>query len=180
MATLTPDTSTSEIPASTNASNSMQVAIDQSNKDVNKPSMVKKIPKTKNNTLMVVVVSLLVVIAGVATGWALSNTPSASTSSSPEGNIAPGAEESATEAGIMDESEFEKEAPIGILTTGSIEGEGTHYLERDAGESKRVYLTSTVLDLQSFEGKKVQVWGNTVASQNAPWLLDVGKIKVIE
>jgi len=34
--------------------------------------------------------------------------------------------------------------------------------------------------LQSFVGKKVMVWGQTIAAQQAGWLMDVGKIKVTE
>jgi hypothetical protein len=48
------------------------------------------------------------------------------------------------------------------------------------GEHKYVYLTSSVVDLQSFVGKKVQVWGETLAGQSAGWLMDVGKVKVID
>lgn len=142
------------------------------------PTMMKKIPKKKNNTVVMVVVSLFVVLAGVATGWMLSG-GSEDQTGAPSGNSIPGATDSPTEAGIEDDDVFADTAE-GELVVGSIEGEGTHYLERGAGDNKRVYLTSTVIDLESFTGKKVQVWGETIAAQNAPWLMDVGKIKVIE
>jgi hypothetical protein len=48
------------------------------------------------------------------------------------------------------------------------------------GEDKYVYLTSTVIDLQSFVGKKVKVWGETLSGLHAGWLMDVGKIKVVK
>jgi hypothetical protein len=92
-----------------------------------------------------------------------------------------GVEQSATEAGLEDESAFtEEQSPEGILKEGGIEGEGTHHLDRGLGEDKYVYLTSTVIDLQSFVGKKVKVWGESLAGLKAGWLMDVGKIKVIE
>jgi len=53
-------------------------------------------------------------------------------------------------------------------------------LERTGGASQNVYLTSTVIDLQSFVGKNVQVWGDTLSGQKAGWLMDVGKIKTVE
>jgi hypothetical protein len=66
------------------------------------------------------------------------------------------------------------------LEEGGIDGEGTHHLVRDGGPSKSVYLTSTVIDLDSFAGKKVKVWGETISARKAGWLMDVGKIKIIE
>jgi hypothetical protein len=41
-------------------------------------------------------------------------------------------------------------------------------------------LTSTVIDLASFEGKKVKVWGQSLSGRKAGWLMDVGKVKVVE
>ena len=144
-------------------------------------NLMKEFPKDNSNkhTMLIVIGAFLVVLVGVGTGWMLAGGSSGSGSLSPS-DVAPGAKESETEAGIMDESGFEEEAPVGMLVEGGIEGEGTHYLDRGLGEEKNVYLTSTVLDLQSFVGKEVQVWGNTVAAQNAPWLMDVGKLKVVD
>lgn len=51
---------------------------------------------------------------------------------------------------------------------------------RGIGPSQYAYLTSTVIDLSAFTGKKVQVWGQTIAGKKAGWLMDVGKVKVIE
>jgi len=84
------------------------------------------------------------------------------------------------EAGIEDSVAFPDSAE-GILVEGGVDGEGTHHLDRsDLGPGKDVYLTSTVIDLQSFVGKKVQIWGQTIAGHEAAWLMDVGRIKVIE
>jgi hypothetical protein len=112
----------------------------------------------------------------VGTGWLISGRSSAS--GTPK-EAAPGATSSKTEAGIADEATF-RDSAEGLLVEGGIEGEGTHHLDRDLGEEKYVYLTSTVIDLQSFVGKKVQVWGETIAGKKAGWLMDVGKVKVIE
>ena len=34
--------------------------------------------------------------------------------------------------------------------------------------------------VESFSGKKVMVWGETISAQKAGWLMDVGKIKVLD
>lgn len=93
--------------------------------------------------------------------------------------VAPGATVKENEAGLDDEKTFRDEA-TGVLKDGGIEGEGSHHLERDGGPSQNVYLTSSVIDLDDFVGEKVTVWGETNKGQKAGWLMDVGKIKIIE
>ena len=133
---------------------------------------------TKKPFMTLVAIGLAVVFAGIATGWAIAKVEGPSTGSDKvsvkEGDLA------ADEAGLDDESMFEKDTPEGVLVEGGLDGEGTHHLDRGAGEDKKVYLTSSVINLDNFVGKKVRVWGNTIAAQHAPWLMDVGKIKVIE
>lgn len=58
--------------------------------------------------------------------------------------------------------------------------QGTHRLIRPGGESQTAYLTSTVLDLNEFTGKKVKVFGETFGSSQVGWLMDVGKVEIIE
>lgn len=140
-------------------------------------SVLKKFSLKDKKLPMYVGIALLVVLLGVGTGWFLSNRTSARSSSPTKS--APGAKTSATEAGIGDEKTF-KDSAQGALQEGGISGEGTHHLVRPGGDSQNVYLTSTVIDLGSFVGKKVQVWGQTISGQNAGWLMDVGKIKVIQ
>ncbi|OGF98901.1 hypothetical protein A2153_00765 [Candidatus Gottesmanbacteria bacterium RBG_16_38_7b] len=71
-----------------------------------------------------------------------------------------------------------RDSAEGELEAGGINGEGTHRLIRPGGESQTVALTSSVLDLSQFEGKKVRVWGETFAGQTAGWFMDVGKVEV--
>lgn len=54
--------------------------------------------------------------------------------------------------------------------------EGTHILVRDVGTS--VALTSSVVDLTTYEGKKVKVYGETQKAIREGWLMDVGKVEV--
>ena len=70
-----------------------------------------------------------------------------------------------------------KDSAVGTIEQGGIDGEGTHKLIREGGPSQTVYLTSSVVDLDQFIGKKVTVWGQTMAAQKAGWLMDVGKVE---
>jgi len=57
--------------------------------------------------------------------------------------------------------------------------QGTHRLVRPGGEAQTAYLTSTVLDLDGYVGKKVKVFGETFGSSQVGWLMDVGKVEEI-
>lgn len=56
--------------------------------------------------------------------------------------------------------------------------QGTHKLVRPGGEDQTAFLTSSVLDLDQFVGKKVKVFGETFGSSQVGWLMDVGKVEV--
>ncbi|MFA6250190.1 MAG: hypothetical protein WC686_01645 [Candidatus Shapirobacteria bacterium] len=73
-----------------------------------------------------------------------------------------------------------KDVAVGVIEKGSINGEGTHILNREGGASQRASLTSSAVDLDLFIGKKVEIKGETNSSNKVAWLLDVGSIKIIE
>ncbi len=54
--------------------------------------------------------------------------------------------------------------------------EGTHLLVRVGAVP--VALTSSVVDLSQYEGKKVKVLGETQKAIKEGWLMDVGKVEV--
>ena len=54
--------------------------------------------------------------------------------------------------------------------------EGTHLLIRDGAIP--VALTSSVVDLNQYEGKKVKVFGETQKAIKEGWLMDVGRVEV--
>src|SRR3990167_3842477 len=58
--------------------------------------------------------------------------------------------------------------------------QGTHKLIRPGGESQTAYLTSSVLDLDQYVGKKVKVYGETFGSSQVGWFMDVGKVEVVQ
>lgn len=80
--------------------------------------------------------------------------------------------------GVPDEQTF-KDSAEGYLQIGGIDGEGSHKLLRPGGDSQTVYLTSSITDLNKFDGMQVKVWGETFKGQQAGWLMDVGRVQVI-
>lgn len=81
--------------------------------------------------------------------------------------------------GVLDERTF-RDTTEGKLEEGGINGEGSHHLVRPGGESQNVYLTSSIVDLDQFVDHEVKVWGETFSAQKAGWLMDVGKLEVLE
>jgi len=56
--------------------------------------------------------------------------------------------------------------------------EGTHLLIREKGVP--VALTSSVVDLAEYEGKTVKVFGETQKAIKEGWLMDIGKVEVLQ
>lgn len=120
-----------------------------------------------------VVGAFLVVVAGVGGGW-LINSKLLHRSAA-----APGATVTSTSAGVLDPNVKYNNA-TGQLLEGGIGNEGTHHLDTGNGPGHFVYLTSSVIDLQNYVGNKVEVWGETLASKKAPWLMDVSKVQIVK
>ncbi len=68
----------------------------------------------------------------------------------------------------------------GVVKKGGVNGEGTHTLDREGGVDQDAALTSSVIDLDLFVDKEVEVKGETNASRKAGWFMDVGSIKILE
>ena len=122
------------------------------------------------------ILGILLIFAGVATGYMLSSRSSSSTTSSSGSLSSSGGKKV---FGAPDAKAFTDQAE-GTLEKGGIDGEGTHKLIRPGGDSQTVYLTSSVVDLDQFAGKKVKVWGQTFSAKKAAWLMDVGRVEVNE
>ena len=133
--------------------------------------------KGKNLALVLGVVAI--VSLGVFSGWLLSNTGS-STGEGLQSQVGEGQKpQKGEEFGIQDKATFSDHA-IGEVAEGGVNGEGTHHLLREGGPSQTVFLFSSVLDLNDFIGRKVEVWGETFSAEKAGWLMDVGKLKVLD
>jgi len=136
----------------------------------------KTVAKTPSKILPAAVLVLAVGL-GVFTGFYLAKLKGKGSSLQggvvPQGKITKGSEFGSQDPKFEDTAE-------GVLEVGGIDGEGTHKLLREGGPSQTVYLTSSVLDLDQFTGKKVQIWGETFKAQKAGWLMDVGRVKILE
>lgn len=136
----------------------------------------------KNSLKKMLPMLVLAVIAGVGTGFGAHKLTAKDTGVPADGNIqkVAGTEINKGDVfGSADENTF-KDSAVGYLELGGLEGEGSHKLLRPGGGAQTVYLTSTVTDLDKLEGMEVQIWGETFKGQKAGWLMDVGRIKVIE
>lgn len=140
--------------------------------------MVNKVKFSNKSGVLLGLGAVVVVLLGVFAGKMLSGVNIAGNTSGLPSSVAKNGAGNSNEAGTAT-AECKDEAE-GTLEEGGKEGEGTHHLVRSADSTKDVYLGSTVLDLQSFVGKKVKVTGQTTASKKAGWLMDVCKIKVTE
>lgn len=126
-----------------------------------------------------IILFLVLAVLGVGTGYLLSQTQGPSFSGVPGGSVSKnGGVQKGKTYGSSDQQTF-KDSAEGTLREGGIDGEGAYHLERQGGESQNVYLTSSVLDLSQFIGKKVKVWGETHTAAKAGWLMDVGRLQVL-
>lgn len=125
-----------------------------------------------------VLILLVVAILGIGTGYLLSG----SGSGNGKTGLTALTGSSAVKGKIYGDGDTKifKDPAEGVLKEGGIDGEGSFHLVRDGGEDQYVYLTSSLVDLSEFEGKKVKVWGQTFEGQKAGWLMDVGRLQVLE
>jgi len=131
-------------------------------------------------TFLPAVIILAIIFAGVGTGYWLVSRKVGQTETSRKIN---GAElvQGEKEVGIKDEKVFKDSAEGKIeVNKGELVAEGSHKLIRPGGESQIAYLTSSVVNLDQFVGKCVEIWGETFAAQKAGWLMDVGRVKLLD
>lgn len=116
---------------------------------------------------------LAALVLGVATGYILSTKAGSGTGSSPLS--IPGTPPKSAQ---QDSATF-RDFAIGVIrpkpSNSGAYSEGSEVLERDGAVP--VALTSSVVDLSKYEGKKVKVYGETQKAENAGWLMDVGKVE---
>jgi hypothetical protein len=122
---------------------------------------------------IIVGVYVCLIALGVGTGYLLSRV-----GSTPVGGK-PAMIKTDKISGSTDTKTF-KDSAEGIIEKGGVNGEGTHKLVREGGPSQTAFLISSVVDLDGYAGKKVRIWGETFAAKKAAWLMDVGKIELLE
>ncbi len=137
----------------------------------------------KDNFYSRVLLIALVVLLGLGSGWLLVRfkaqrgkplSVAANRAGVGNGGVRPGQVYGQAGADFKDQA-------VGVLAKNDDpKTDGTHKLLREGGESQTVYLTSSVIDLDKFVGHKVQIWGKTFASTKVAWLMDVGRLKILE
>ncbi|MFA5024902.1 MAG: hypothetical protein WC503_00135 [Candidatus Shapirobacteria bacterium] len=147
-------------------------------------------PATQNKSLISLTVVVVVLILAIAVGFWSSKIFPFSKSNNGTGLL--NQEKAISTDNIKDKGEIQvgklygdtatsfKDSATGTIEKGSINGVGTHILNREGGISQRASLTSSVVDLDLFVGHKVELKGETNSSKQTSWLLDVGSVKVLE
>lgn len=147
-------------------------SIKEDQKTVREPAVKGKgSPKVVTILLMLLVIGL-----GIMTGYFLSGKFQKKSKTETVGVV--GEVAKGKEYGMVDVAG--KDTAMGVIEVGGLNGEGTHKLLREGGPSQTVYLTSSAVDLELFNGKKVQIWGETFKGQKTGWFMDVLKVKPLE
>lgn len=135
-------------------------------------------------SLRTAVIISLIIVAGIISGWGIAQATTTGLTTASGGlksseNVAVAGVKTGDVVGVADEKSFRDNAE-GVLVDGGIDGEGSHHIVRPGGPSQNVYLTSSIVDLNLFVNHKVKVWGETFSAQKAGWLMDVGRVQVLE
>lgn len=141
----------------------------------NQEKLTKPILITDNPRRLLLGVIIAAVVLGTLTGYILASKRSGSPASLATSLGAPKAaqQDSRTFKDFAEGTIKAKPQPSDGEYT-----EGTHTLIR-AG-AVPVALTSSVVDLSKYEGKKVKVFGETQKALKEGWLMDVGKVEEIK
>lgn len=143
--------------------------------EIKQERITKRLLTDTNPLKLFLGIIVLVVLFGAATGYILSKTnPSQSSASLVIGTPKTAQQDSKT---FRDFAEGVIKAKP-QLTDPQDYVEGTHLLERQGAVP--VALTSSVVDLSQYEGKKVKVFGETQKALKEGWLMDVGKVEEIK
>ena len=128
-----------------------------------------------NKKLLLIIGAIVIVALGAVGGIAVSKMKSKVAGAEVNNAVV----NNTDEMGSLDTNTFSDNA-TGKLEKGGLGNDGTHKLIRDGGPSQTVYLISSIVDLDQFVGKTVEVWGQTIKAQKAPWLMDVGRVKIVQ
>ena len=116
-----------------------------------------------------------IVVVGSGTGYLLSKNNQVAGVSTKATQMV----KSETEVGSRDTKTF-RDIATGTIEKNGTNGVGTHRLIRDGGPSQTLYMVSSVVDLDQFVGKKVEVWGETQKVAKVTWFMDIGRVKIVE
>lgn len=125
---------------------------------------------------------ILIILAGIGTGFGISRLTGGTSTEGQRQQLAEDTSGIKVKVGETygETSDLFTDEAQGVLELNINDGEGTHKLIREGGESQTAYLTSSLIDLDLFIGREVKVWGETYAAQKVGWLMDVGAVKVLK
>ena len=123
------------------------------------------------STKTIILVYVALIALGVGTGYLLSGAGKSGV------GLAPSSVDTGKVVGSTDTKTF-KDSAVGVIEADGAGDEGTHALIRDGGPSQTVTLMSSIVDLDQYVGKKVKVYGQTLAAKKAAWLMDVGRVEL--
>lgn len=134
-------------------------------------SLTHKLNLTENFGKILGLTLIVALIVGVGTGFLFAKTAGKRSAASPLSGkpTTPQQDKSTfrdTEEGTIQKRDNEESNEY---------TEGTHYLIREGHPP--VALTSSVVDLSLYEGKKVRVYGETLGALREGWLMDVGLVE---
>lgn len=144
--------------------------------DTNKPVHDHEVMKGFS-TPITVVIFILAIVIGTGVGYTMAGSGQAGGPSLSPGKMV-GLKNPEKTAGVKDDEKFPDTAE-GTLKEGGIDGEGNFHLVRTGGDSQNVYLTSSIVDLSEYVGKKIRVHGQTFEAEKAGWLMDVGYVEIL-
>jgi hypothetical protein len=127
----------------------------------NQDLMSKKVKKT------FIIICSVAVLAGIMTGFGAFKLKNKGNTSQIQ-NVT-----------IEDKDTFADSA-TGYIEKGGVDGEGSHKLLREGGETQTVALTSSVVDLDKLAGTEAKIYGETFKADKAGWFMDVGRVEVID
>ena len=137
--------------------------------------ITKPIVSAENPMRTILGVVIAALVLGTLTGYILSTKNSGSQQVS---SLVPGKAKTALQDTRTFKDFAEGTLKVKPQPTKGEYSEGTHLLVRDGAAS--VALTSSVLDLSPYEGKKIKVYGETQKALKEGWLMDVGKVEEIK
>lgn len=141
------------------------------------PALKALASKSVLSRLLPILIVIIIAAAGIASGLVL-----ASRQKSSARPLSQGKTQDATQKIPETFAQTFKDQAEGVIQKNDKLDkyvQGTHKLIRPGGESQTAYLTSSVLDLDQYLGKKVKVFGETFGSSQVGWLMDVGKVEPI-
>ncbi len=144
---------------------------------VSSENITKKFLNPANPTKMLLSIIIVAVVLGTLTGYIMSQKGGGLASPGASGNT------TANVTNPQQDTKTFKDFAEGTIKakpspSDGTYSEGTHTLLREGAVP--VALTSSVVDLSKYEGKKVKVYGETQKALKEGWLMDVGKVDEIK